>query len=532
MLKRWPIRNKVLTGIALLLVIVCALGWSAFRGPYAYRSLVRTLDSRAAELPLASALSQQVANLRIMIGEVRGGHEVAKFDPHLPPFDKDGITRIFVEALRTIHQTLEKYRAKLDDNGSGSHGLDDSKQEQLNVVEIDGCLAAIDAVAQSETWIDDDRQAAALDLRLLRLQALVVELPDYLFRRMELLKDEVHSQYRAWIVLTWVTSISTVVLLIVFIRLFYTWVFRPLRVLVKGSRRMAAGEFSYRIALNTCDEMAELADALNDMTARFQAIRDDLDRQVQERTKQVVRSEQLASVGFLAAGVAHEINNPLASIAMCAESLESRLAEPPEASCEADREVIRNYLQMIQKEAFRCKGITERLLDFSRVGDTKRQHTDLRELVAGVILMVGHLDKYHGKHVEFVPGGPVFASVNPQQIKQVVLNLVTNALDSVLEGGRVVVEVRGAGQQVEMVFTDNGCGLSDEVREHLFEPFFTRRRTGQGIGLGLSITYRIIADHEGRIDVHSDGPDRGSQFRVVLPTAEQQKEPSHRYQAA
>ena len=101
--------------------------------------------------------------------------------------------------------------------------------------------------------------------------------------------------------------------------------------LVKGSRRVAAGEFGYRIALQTHDEMAELADALNDMTARFQAIRDDLDRQVQERTKQVVRSEQLASVGFLAAGVAHEINNPLASIAMCAESLESRLGRicPP-----------------------------------------------------------------------------------------------------------------------------------------------------------------------------------------------------------
>ena len=99
--------------------------------------------------------------------------------------------------------------------------------------------------------------------------------------------------------------------------------------LIAGSRRVAAGEFGYRIRLDTDDEMAELAEAMNDMTARFQAIRDDLDRQVQERTKQVVRSEQLASVGFLAAGVAHEINNPLASIALCAESLEGRVRETP-----------------------------------------------------------------------------------------------------------------------------------------------------------------------------------------------------------
>ena len=152
--------------------------------------------------------------------------------------------------------------------------------------------------------------------------------PAHLYVRIQQLKEEVHSQYRTWIVLTWVTSISTVLSCSSsFVRLFYSWVFRPLRVLINGSRRVAAGEFSYRILLDTHDEMSELAEAMNDMTARFQAIRDDLDRQVQERTKQVVRSEQLASVGFLAAGVAHEINNPLASIAMCAESLEGRIRE-------------------------------------------------------------------------------------------------------------------------------------------------------------------------------------------------------------
>ena len=140
--------------------------------------------------------------------------------------------------------------------------------------------------------------------------------------------------------------------------------------------------------------MRELADSMNDMTARFQEIRDDLDCQVRERTKQVVRSEQLASVGFLAAGVAHEINNPLASIAMCSESLEGRLADlwnHVGESHAAERDVVRNYLEMIQKEAFRCKQITEKLLDFSRMGDPERQHTDLRELVAGVIEMIRHL---------------------------------------------------------------------------------------------------------------------------------------------
>ncbi len=121
--------------------------------------------------------------------------------------------------------------------------------------------------------------------------------------------------------------------------------------------------------------MAELAEAMNDMTARFQAIRDDLDRQVQERTKQVVRSEQLASVGFLAAGVAHEINNPLASIAMCAESLEGRMPRAARRRATRSTPSSANYLRMIQTEAFRCKEITEKLLDFSRIGPTSSGRT-------------------------------------------------------------------------------------------------------------------------------------------------------------
>ena len=119
-----------------------------------------------------------------------------------------------------------------------------------------------------------------------------------------------------------------------------------------------------------------------------------------------MRSEQLASVGFLAAGVAHEINNPLASIALCAESLESRVEElvaaGPAATAE-DRKVVRNYLRMIQTEAFRCKGITERLLDFSRLGDVNPQPTELGELVQDMIDMLGHLGKYQGKHLIFAP---------------------------------------------------------------------------------------------------------------------------------
>jgi two-component system NtrC family sensor kinase len=117
-------------------------------------------------------------------------------------------------------------------------------------------------------------------------------------------------------------------------------------------------------------------------------------------------------------------------------------------------------------------------------------------------------------------------------MKQVVLNLVTNGLESLDAGGRVTVSIERHGSAARIHIEDNGCGMSDEVRKHLFEPFFTRRRSGQGTGLGLSITHRIVAEHRGQIDVASDGPGRGSRFVVSLPALNIDKEVPHGRQAA
>jgi signal transduction histidine kinase len=535
LLSKWPIRNKVLIGIGLLLVIVATLSVSGFRGVYAYRSAVRGFRGRADELPLAKALGGQVGNLRVVVAQARGARSAGS--PDHAPISSPGepLSAQFASHFAALGDTLSQYRHQLERNDAAETRISDSHFEWETVHKIDAALKRVAEATGADGWMNDDARLEATHAELERLQLLAWELPSYLHQRLHDFAGEVRVQYRALIILTWVTTILGMLLLGLFLRLFYAWVFRPLGVLIAGSRRVAAGEFGYRIALDTRDEMSELAEALNDMTARFEAIRDDLDRQVRERTKQVVRSEQLASVGFLAAGVAHEINNPLASIALCAESLESRLHELVEAlppAAQDDGQVARNYLRMIQTEAFRCKGITERLLDFSRAGDAARHPVDLRELVQGVIEVVGHLGGHHDKHIELAPGDAVIASVNAQELKQVVLNLITNALDSLSPGGRLTIELAAHDEVAELVFTDDGCGMTDEVLKHLFEPFFTRRRSGQGTGLGLSITYRIVADHGGHIDVHSDGPGRGSRFRVVLPLAEHAKELDHRYQVA
>jgi two-component system NtrC family sensor kinase len=150
--------------------------------------------------------------------------------------------------------------------------------------------------------------------------------------------------------------------------------------------------------------------------------------------------------------------------------------------------------------------------------------------VSDMLLMVRPLNKT--KTIEYYEPMSVRARVNPQEIKQVVLNLVTNALDACDEGGRVVVRLTQSGDRALLLVSDNGCGMSEEVLEHLFEPFYTRRRDGQGTGLGLSITYRIVNEHGGTIEAFSDGPFRGSLFRVSLPLSKHEKNSTLRKQVA
>ncbi len=535
MFSHWPIRYKLQLGLGLLAVSVLTLFGSAYYGLYAYRGLVKSLSARSAELPLADKLRDHVADLQNILSQVRerqrldelygAGIALATSTDQKHSAADRLLRQSYAMQFELFCQSLEQYREQLDSNSAiGNEGLSDDGHERETLAEIDDVVSRIrqdDNPADGLDWLlDSEASASKLVDEVETLRGLAAKLPSHLHDRLHTLANDVKSQYRWAISIAWATFLVVTIVLVAAVQMFRKWIARPLAILVEGSREVAAGKFDHRIRLDSKDEMQELAEAMNAMTARFQEIRDDLDRQVQERTKQVVRSEQLASVGFLAAGVAHEINNPLAAIALGSESLERRLVELLEEvddSHAADREVVRSYLDMIQKEAFRCKQITEKLLDFSRSGDPQRHHTDLRELVAGVIDMVGHLGRNGNKQVELLSGDPVIAEICAQEMKQVVLNLITNALDSLDPGGKVSIAVETRGTDAEIVVADNGCGMTDEVIKHLFEPFFTRRRNGQGTGLGLSITYRIVEEHGGEIIATSDGIGHGSRFTLTLP---------------
>jgi two-component system NtrC family sensor kinase len=531
MLSHWSIRNKLLFCIVTLFLIVAVLASSSFRGVYAYRELARSISyQRANELMLASELSFRVAELRSTVGQAR-----SRPPGNMLVIDGQGLREEFRLSLWDAYAQLERYEEQLRSSEQDTVIAGDGatrRPEWYTVVDIRQALDDVSKLSEEADWIMNEVLVSDLDEALRDLQKATLLLPAHQHERMSQFANDVRGQYRTWIVLVWICSLLSVGMLGLLVQFFVSSVFRPLRCLIQGSRRIARErDFNHRIQLRTNDEVAELAEAMNAMTDQFQKIRADLDRQIQERdeqvkqrTKEVVCSEKLASVGLLAAGVAHEINNPMAAIAWAAEALEMRVHDIiQEDERQADEEqseeiaILKNYLQDIQNEAFRCKGITDRLLDFSRLGDMEKQNTDLRELVQGVIDMVRHLGKYREKRIEFTCADPPIVAVNAQEIKQVVLNLITNALDSLDVGGTVKVDLSPQGDWAELVVRDNGCGMTEEVTRHLFEPFFTRRRDGQGTGLGLSISYRIVEDHGGKIVAFSDGPGCGSEFRVTFP---------------
>ncbi len=528
MLAQKRLRSQMYFGVAMLLVIVAVLSISGFIGGWKFRCLTRSIKARATELPLAAKLSQQVTQLQTTLSRAMNpasGGQSFRIGMMVeePPITFDQIAL----SVQYLQNALDNYRAKLETTGPSDPFISDKTKETKFVEKFDDSLAKIkfQMISKRENWVLDKATFLRnMSLQMSELQLWTSELPVYLQERTHAFADYARSEYRAWLFTSSVFGITALLMIAGLSYRFHRAVFKPLEKLVQGSRVVASGNFDYRIDIGTNDEVAELAHALNDMTRNFQSIKTDLNQKVAQRTKEVVRSEKMASVGFLAAGVAHEINNPLATIAWSAESLEARIHDILNPSEELnqqqhDAEIadMKKYLQRIQDEAFRCKEITSGLLDFSRMGDVKKVPTNLFEVVESVIEMVRPLSKYRGKNIEFNGDRTIYATANAQEMKQVALNLITNALGSVSDGGCVKIALEAKGKNALLRVTDNGCGMDEEVIQHLFEPFFTRRRDGQGTGLGLAITYQIIEDHEGQIIPSSDGPGQGSSFEVSLP---------------
>ncbi len=232
------------------------------------------------------------------------------------------------------------------------------------------------------------------------------------------------------------------------------------------------------------------------------------------------RAEKLAAIGRLAAGVVHEINNPLATISACSESLEARVTEGVFGES-ADVDDLREYLGLIRSEAFRCKSITNGLLDFSRGRTGNRFSTDISEVLKSSARLVAHQKR--GENIEIkieleseMP--PVEADEG--QIQQAVIALATNAIDAMPTGGTLTFSAFSQSSRIVIEIKDTGIGIAVEEVSKIFEPFYTTKEVGKGTGLGLAVCYGIITEHGGRLSVRSN-IGVGTTFSIFLPVCEE-----------
>lgn len=310
----------------------------------------------------------------------------------------------------------------------------------------------------------------------------------------------------------------------------------PLQALHAGVRRIATGQFRQRLNPRGDEEFVELTADFNRMAGELDGFYSQLEQKVAEKSRELIRSERLASVGYLAAGVAHEINNPLAVISGYAEmSLESLKSQSKETGAAKAEEIARS-LQIICEEAFRCKQITTALLSLARPGEANRNPVCLADVVDKVAAIVGGLRDFRDRRlVNRMPADSaerngLVVNAAEAEMTQVLLNLTINALEATAAGvGVVEVAGRRRGAWIELTVSDNGRGMNLQTLERIFEPFYTEKKgsaedratTTPGAGLGLSIVHAIVESHGGEIHAYSDGIDRGSRFVVKLPARQE-----------
>ena len=276
---------------------------------------------------------------------------------------------------------------------------------------------------------------------------------------------------------------------------------RPIAELVKANRRLAQGDVTVRVQPYGSGELAVLGQSFNNMVETLH-----------ETQQELLHKENLASMGQLAAGVAHELNNPLGTILLYSDILYKEAAEDDSR---------RDDLQMIVKEANRCKVIVRDLLNFARQSKVLAQPTDLDELLEKLTAEQKKHPRFDNVEIvlELDTALPIIQA-DPLQLQQIFINLMDNAAEAMeAKGrGRLTITTRQApyGQGVEVSVTDTGTGIPEKYRPRLFKPFFTTKPVGSGTGLGLAIVYGIVKMHRGQVQVQSE-EGKGTTFTITLP---------------
>lgn len=307
----------------------------------------------------------------------------------------------------------------------------------------------------------------------------------------------------------------------------YRLVQQPVGALVAGTEAVSAGRLEHRIGPRGAGELTLLAESFDHMTGELQAAREEnrrwaetLETQVRDKTGELrnaqahlVRMDRMASLGKLAATVAHEINNPLAGILTYARLLQRELDAGPQS----DAEDMRRYAGTISNETQRCGDIVRNLLSFARTSGVQFAPAHVHALVDAAVRLVKHHFNLRQVALEMHLGaGDDTVECAAGEIEQALLALVVNAGEATPAGGRVEIRTILGPEDVQVAVQDSGCGIPPDVLPHVFEPFFTTKSAAKGVGLGLAVAYGIMQRHGGRIDVQT-AVGSGSTFTLVWP---------------
>jgi two-component system, NtrC family, sensor kinase len=323
------------------------------------------------------------------------------------------------------------------------------------------------------------------------------------------------------------------VLVFSFLSILFIWkvVDKPMKQLLRGIQKVASGDVAQRLPVRSQDEFGELAGSFNKMTESLVQAQDEnlawaetLEQRVEEKTRDLETAqralferEKMASIGKLAATVAHEVNNPLEGILTYARLTLKKLEKTvPDA---APRAEMQENLHTIERESRRCGDLMRNLLAFARKSPSQREPNDLNELIRHGLALVRHQMELRGIDLkaELQEGLPLLRC-DAGQIRQVILAILVNATEAMPTGGtlRVSTSLDKRHQNVEVRIGDTGVGISPEALPHIFEPFFTTKENQQNTGLGLAVAHSILEQHGGSISVKS-ALGQGSEFILTLP---------------
>lgn len=301
-------------------------------------------------------------------------------------------------------------------------------------------------------------------------------------------------------------SLFGVILSIVAANFFSDSIVKPVNNLAAVSCAISRGDFSVRVETQSANEIGQLETTFNLMASSLQARDEEIGRLNRQH---LMRSEKLASIGRLAAGIAHEINNPLTSV-LTFSSLLLRKAEDGQ----------KEKLDIIVKETTRVREIVRRLLNFSRQTEPRKENCNINLVVESALSLTKNQLKARENTITVKKelGELPSLQLDPNQMLEVFVNIIINAMDAMAKGGELGIEtgLTADAKAVEIRISDTGCGISKENLEKVFDPFFTTKEVGKGTGLGLAVTYGIIDGHNGSIDVESE-VGKGTMFVIKLP---------------